>query len=373
MKTVRQLYEEMSTQKAADGENPKGFDQAQLDCLLDPGFEAGDRLYEPSGDVQASKDVLPVLKVLSEEPGEVFAIIAPAITGQFEGVADPGKIRSSLKAIGFKGMVEAAAFADILTLKEALEFDHKIHDDKDFMLSSCCCPMWISMVRRECPELFDKMPASVSPMIAAGRVVKHMHPGATTVFIGPCMAKKKEAKEVDIDDAVDYVLTFSELQEIFELAEIHPADMDGDEKEHSSRSGRIYAFAGGVSEAVQATLGQLNREGDVAIRAKKADGALECKKLLAEIKSGEATANFYEGMGCKGGCVGGPKKLVDSAAGKEAALAYGEHAAYATPLDNPFILEMLHRMGYETIRDFIEKSDFLTRDFGVSKAAILQP
>lgn len=110
----------------------------------------------------------------------------------------PGKLRSAFKALGFSGMVEVALFADILTLKEALEFDKNIVNDNDYQLTSCCCPMWIAMIRKIYHELMPHVPGSVSPMIACGRVIKKLHPDAVTVFVGPCIAKKSEAREPDI-------------------------------------------------------------------------------------------------------------------------------------------------------------------------------
>lgn len=94
-------------------------------------------------------------------------------------------------------------------------------------------------------DLVPHVPPSVSPMIASGRAVKAMYPDALTVFIGPCLAKKAEARNKDIADAVDYVLTFREVQDIFDIMEINPADMEDSEKDHSSRAGRIYAYTGG--------------------------------------------------------------------------------------------------------------------------------
>ena len=57
-------------------------------------------------------------------------------------------------------------------------------------------------------------------MIACGRMIKKLYPEALTVFVGPCLAKKKEAREEDVQGAVDYVLTFQEMQDIFEAADI---------------------------------------------------------------------------------------------------------------------------------------------------------
>ena len=102
----------------------------------------------------------------------------------------PGRLRSAFKALGFAGMVEVALFADILTLKEALDFDELVRSEEDFLLTSCCCPIWIAMIRKVYGSLTPHIPASVSPMIACGRAVKQLVPGAVTVFIGPCVAKK---------------------------------------------------------------------------------------------------------------------------------------------------------------------------------------
>ena len=84
-------------------------------------------------------------------------------------------------------------------------------------------------------------------MVACGRMIKRMHPDAVTVFAGPCLAKKKEAREPDIADAVDYVLTFQEVKDIFEAADIHPEELEDDQKEHASKAGRLYARTGAVS------------------------------------------------------------------------------------------------------------------------------
>jgi iron only hydrogenase large subunit-like protein len=289
--------------------------------------------------------------------------VAPAFLGQFGEGVTTGKLRAAFKAMGFQGMIEVAVFADLLTLKEALEFDANIKEEQDFQLTSCCCPVWIAMIRNVYGELMPHVPGAVSPMIAAGRVVKKLHPEAVTVFVGPCMAKKKEAREADIADAIDYVLTFQEVQDMFEAAEIHPQLLGEDEKEHSSRAGRIYARTGGVSEAVKETVQQLHPNRPIEVRAEQADGVPACRAMIEKLKQGERTANFYEGMGCKGGCVGGPKIIIDQAKGEENVNRYANEAEYRTPLDNPFVLELLERLGFHTIEDFLEKSDLLVREF----------
>lgn len=316
-----------------------------------------------SGRLTASKDILPAMKAVRESNGPAYALIAPAFLGQFSEAVTPGKLRSAFKALGFDGMLEVALFADILTMKEALEFDHNILHDGDYQLTSCCCPMWIAMIRKIYHELLPHVPGTVSPMIACGRVVKKLHPDAVTVFIGPCIAKKSEAREPDIADAVDYVLTFQEVQDIFDAADIHPEELPESERDHSSRAGRIYARTGGVSEAVSRTVEQLHPNRPISVRTEQADGVPACRAMIDRLRAGETDANFFEGMGCVGGCVGGPKAILDKELGKEYVNAYADKATFATPLENPYVMELLRLLHYDNVEDLLEQSDIFTRRF----------
>lgn len=386
------------------------YDAHQLDCLLHPrahqvvlktgkcACSDGDRACEKacpfhaihpgeSGDIKideadcagcelciqecraksltASRDVLPVLQAMRARSGPVYALVAPAFLGQLGDEVTPGKLRSALKAVGFDGMIEVSLLADILTLKEALEFDENVRREGDYQLTSCCCPIWIAMIRKIYRELVPHVPPAVSPMVAAGRMVKLLHPDAVTVFVGPCLAKKAEAREKDVADAVDFVLTFPEVADVFKIMGIDPARMDESEKDHSSRAGRTYAYSGGVSEAVAASLARINPDKDIAIRTQAASGVPACKAMIESLVAGKAEANFYEGMGCAGGCVGGPKALIPRERGRELVDAYGKAAPYQTPIDNPYVIELLHRLGFETVEGLLGKSDIFTRDFSL--------
>jgi len=323
----------------------------------------------------ASHDILPALKAVRNNTGLSYALIAPAFLGQFSKEVTPGKLRAALEKIGFDGMVEVSLFADILTLKEALEFNKNITKETDYQLTSCCCPIWIAMIRKIYNSLIPHVPGSVSPMIASGRTIKHLHPDAVTVFIGPCIAKKAEAREADLVGAVDYVLTFQEIQDVFDAMGIDPAKMEDKDKDHSSRAGRIYARSGGVSEAVKLSSDRLrliepdmnNRFSDcynpIQMRTHKAEGIPACKIMVDDLMRGVITANFYEGMGCVGGCVGGPKALIDRFHGHDNVNIYGDSATYESPIDNPYVIELLHQLGFETIDDLLEDSEIFTRKF----------
>jgi iron only hydrogenase large subunit-like protein len=85
--------------------------------------------------------------------------------------------------------------------------------------------------------------------------------------------------------------------------------------------------------------------------------------LLNEIKEGRIGANFIEGMGCVGGCVGGPKALISKEEGIKNVDAYAAQAEYKTPADNPFVLELLERLGFDTIESLTKGHNMFTRDF----------
>lgn len=311
------------------------------------------------------KEFIPLIELLRDRKVPVFAIVAPAFIGQFGPEVTPGKMRAAFKRLGFYGMVEVALFADILTLKEALEFDQHVTRRDDFLLTSCCCPIWVSMVKRVFKDLVPHISPSVSPMVACGRGIKHLHSGAKVVFVGPCIAKKAEAKEPDLKDAVDAVLTFREVGQIFEAVGIKPEELEEDVSEHSSHAGRIYARTGGVSQAVADTLNRIRPGREIKIRAKQADGVQECRRMLNEVLVGNIDANFLEGMGCPGGCVGGPKVMLDPEIGRERVNQYGKEALSLTPVDNKYVMELLKNLGIKDIHEFLssEKAGMFIREF----------
>lgn len=306
------------------------------------------------------KEVIPVFKDINDGQ-QVFALIAPAFISQFGSDMTPGRLRTAFKKLGFAGMIEVALFADILTLKEALEFDRSVTHDEDYVLTSCCCPMWVAMIQKVYSRLVPHVPPSVSPMVACGRAIKVMHPEAKTVFVGPCLAKKAEARLKDIADAVDYVLTFQETADIFDAAGIDPVSLEEDLRDHSSAGGRLYARTGGVSEAVTATLDMLRPGRLIPLKSLQGNGVPACKQILKDVMEGRISANFIEGMGCVGGCVGGPRALIPREEGASNVDAYAEKAASRTPVNNAYVQDLLSRLGFDTIESLIAGDTMFTR------------
>ena len=78
---------------------------------------------------------------------------------------------------------------------------------------------------------------------------------------------------------------------------------------------------------------------------------------------GKLDANFLEGMGCVGGCVGGPRIIIDKEQGTRNVNEYAARTEEKTPVDNPFVFEMLKRLGFESTESLMKKNNMLMRDF----------
>ena len=299
-------------------------------------------------------EFVPLINILKDSNSTVFAAVAPAIVGQFGDKVSMGQLRTAFKLLGFTDMIEVALFADILTIKEAFEFSHLVKTEKDFFLTSCCCPVWFNMTKKGYPEMYKHMSPSVSPMIASGRFLKSLYEGAKVVFISPCIAKKAEINEHELKGAIDFVINFREMAEVFSALKIDLKSLQPDEKDQASLGGRLYARTGGVSFSVKTVVNRLEPRRLIKLKAKKVDGVKNCKGILDDLSAGiDIDANFIEGMGCSGGCVGGPRTNIDVDRATKFVNEFGEDSLIMTPFDNLNVMKILREFGIKTIEEII--------------------
>ena len=142
-------------------------------------------------------------------------------------------------------------------------------------------------------------------MVDVIRLIKAQHPGAKTVFIGPCIAKKSESLDLNIEGNADYVMTFGEIRAMMRAkgVELQPAT---NEYQEGSVFGKRFGNGGGVTAAVLECMKE--REENFDAKVLRCNGGAECKKALLLMKVGRLPEDFVEGMVCAGGCVGGPSK-----------------------------------------------------------------
>lgn len=297
-------------------------------------------------------ELLPVLSRI--KAGErVIASVAPAIAGQFGEDVTLDMLREAFVKVGFADMVEVAFFADMLTLKEAVEFDKIVQKPGDIMITSCCCPMWVGMLKKIYYNLIPDLSPSISPMIASGRILKALNPDVRVVFIGPCIAKKAEAKDADIAGAIDAVLTFQEVKSMFDALELDPKTLRGiPSMEYASQGGRLYGRTGGVSVAVAEALEEMFPLKYKMLKSVQANGVRECKEMLQSVQEGTLDASFVEGMGCVGGCVGGPKIIIPKELGREALERNARESVIKVASNSPLMDEVLGRFGITDREDF---------------------
>ncbi len=306
-------------------------------------------------------EFIPIIDILKDKKVKVYAAVAPSIVGQFGEDISMGQLRTALKVLGFQDMIEVALFADILTIKEAFEFTDLVKTEEDFFLTSCCCPVWFNLTKKKYPDLFNHMSPTVSPMIASGRILKKLYDDVKVVFIAPCIAKKAEIKEPELKGAIDFVINFRELKEVFKVMGINPNDLPSGDKDQASFGGRVYARTGGVSFSVKTVVNRLEPKRLIKLKAKKVDGVKNCKNVLDELtKSDGVDYNFIEGMGCNGGCVGGPRTNIDDVE-KATKLVndFGEDSLIMTPFDNLNVMRILEQFGIQTVEGIMNNEEFI--------------
>ena len=241
--------------------------------------------------------VIETLKQSQKDEGtKVYAVVAPSIASQFS-YAKLGQVICGLKRLGFSQVLEAALGADMVAMAEARELAEK------GVLTSSCCPSFVRYIKSAYPDLAKYISHNRSPMAELGKYVKETDPGAKVVFIGPCTSKKAEAQLEEVRPYVDHVLTFQELQALFDSRDMDIASMEECTLDNASGFGRIFARSGGLSEAVVQALSEQGI--DFTVKPVICDGIEACRGALLKLGKNVLDGNFIEGMACIGGCIGG--------------------------------------------------------------------
>lgn len=287
----------------------------------------------PFGAIMDKSYILEAVKILKESENNkkynTYAVVAPSIASQFTYVK-LGQVITGIKKLGFHSVVEAALGADIVAYYEAQELA-----EKGFLTSSCC-PAFVEYVKKYFPQLKEKISHNLSPMAAIAKYIKESDENSKIVFIGPCTAKKMEIQDERVRPYIDCVLTFEELQALFDSKDLELSELSEDVLDNASYYGRIFARSGGVSDAVHQSLKE--QEIDFAVNPAKCDGIEECRTALLKASKGVLPQNFIEGMACVGGCIGGAGCLTHEAKDKNEVDKYGMEAMEKTIKDAISIL-----------------------------------
>lgn len=267
-------------------------------------IECGACVYQcPFGAIQDKSYISETIDILRNSDDnknyKVYAVIAPSIVSQFK-YARIEQVVTGIHKIGFHQVVEAALGADIDLHLETKEWLENSMTGKGVLLSSCC-PSFVMYVEKNFPELAQYISTTLSPMMQTAKLIKHTEPTAKIVFIGPCTSKKSEYKLPKTGGLIDSVISFEELQAFLDARDIDVARLEDTPLDNASYYGRIFAKSGGLAEGIAA---QAEKMG-MPIQTQIMNGIDECKVNLMKLKLGKATAQFFEGMACDGGCING--------------------------------------------------------------------
>lgn len=218
----------------------------------------------------------------------VYVSLAPSFIANYEGVGI-NAMRTALKKLGFADVEETALGATVVKN----EYDRLLREEKrDIVISSCCHSVNL-LIQKYFPKELPYLADVLSPMQAHCADLKRRHPGAKTVFIGPCVAKKDEAAHYD--GIVDAVLTYEELTEwLNHEGVVLEKEMDSQQESRS----RFFPTTGGILKTMN-----LDAPG---YRYMAIDGIENCISALKDIENGNIHHAFIEMSSCVGSCVGGP-------------------------------------------------------------------
>ncbi|MGM0488215.1 MAG: [Fe-Fe] hydrogenase large subunit C-terminal domain-containing protein [Planctomycetota bacterium] len=224
------------------------------------------------------------------------ACIAPSFPAEFSEIA-PETLVGMVRSLGFDHVHEVGFGADLV----AACYRKLIEDGEDAGRHiASTCPAIIAYVEKYLPSEAASLVPIVSPMVATGRALKRVHgDGVQSVFIGPCIAKKREARSPEIGDAVAEVLTFAELRDMFEAAGIEPrAVAASDFDPPRAGLGAIFPVSRGLLQNAGV------KEDLVSSTVVATDGRQSFVDALKEFQNRTLDARLLEVLACNG-CVMG--------------------------------------------------------------------
>ncbi|WP_167957096.1 [Fe-Fe] hydrogenase large subunit C-terminal domain-containing protein [Anaerosporobacter faecicola] len=227
--------------------------------------------------------------------------IAPSYAGIMK-YKKAGQIVTALKKLGFYQVRETAEGAVYVTR----EYERLIKEGKRRNIITTSCPSANELIEIYYPSLVADMAPVVSPMIAHGKMLRKLFgEEVKIVFLGPCIAKKREAEgDERTRGYIDAVINFEEMENWLQKEGIHITELDESEFDNSNPEvNRLYPITSGVISSVIAM-----NQGVEAKQYRKfyVHGIKNCMELFESMERGEVEGCFIEANICNGGCIKGP-------------------------------------------------------------------
>ncbi|HEX9060322.1 MAG TPA: [Fe-Fe] hydrogenase large subunit C-terminal domain-containing protein, partial [Clostridia bacterium] len=260
------------------------------DCML-----CGNCLTVCPQNAKVVKNEVDIVKGFIKKKEKVYVSLAPSFVSAFENADE--WLNAALKKLGFTFVEETALGA----AQVSKQYDRLINERKMKNIITTACPSITLLVQKYYPELVDQLAPVVSPMIAHGKMLRETYGSRIrVVFIGPCLSKKNECRDLETNGVIDAAITFEELEVWMEEEGINSnTDLSEEIKGARELKARIYPAPGGITK----TLESRNCKNYQCISV---DGVERCMKILDSIKDDNLKGYFIEMNSCSGGCIGGP-------------------------------------------------------------------
>ncbi len=250
----------------------------------------------PQGAKTVRDDRPEILQAL-KDGRKVVASVAPSAPAYF-GMHVFSQIEDVLRSLGFAAADETAFGAEMVGQAHR-EYVERYQEAWPVITSSC--PVVVSLIEKYHPDLLPHLAPIVSPMIAHGRWMRETYGAdAYVVFIGPCIAKKGEIKDLPVEGIVDAALTFKELEEWMAEEGAGLPQIDVKQDIVPSATARLFPVEGGLVGTADMNTDMLTSHVVVA------SGLEACADVLNGIRSNKLEACLVELMACEGGCIHGP-------------------------------------------------------------------
>jgi len=271
----------------------------------------------------------------------VIVSLAPSFAAEFPGIRSE-QLVSAVKKLGFFGVSETAIGADLVSAQLAEDFGQTrtaleagaVPSAQKLFLSSAC-PVAVEYIKLYMGEFSSCITDRASPLLAHARYLKKTYGEDTgIVFVGPCIAKKREA---DVWQDIDCAITFRDLKKWFADAGISPEAEDvplvcGSPSPggptpfipFKAAKGSLYPVDGGMIASIK------KYPGTEGIHMMSVTGLDGIDKALRGLKSENlSTPLFMEILSCPGGCINGPQASFSepTALRRMSLLEYAEHSA----------------------------------------------
>ena len=257
----------------------------------------------PQNAKRVHDDTVAITQLLAKSKGGVIASVAPAFISSF-GLTSFEPMRAALKALGFADAFETAEGAAVVTA----EYKKLLESGKYENFITSACPAVNRAIQLYHHDVLKYLAPVDSPMVAHAKILKARFPKADIVFIGPCIAKKREAKESGI---IAGALTFEELAAMLQ-GKVNIDDAANAEPQAEAKASKAeVAATAATAESMQAKFYPISRgviksfdylpQGYEYIAV---DGVARLDDALRDLRN--VSGIFLEINACDGACVSGP-------------------------------------------------------------------